>query len=375
MCDINTVNTDDNGDGIVNSGTDNRINNDIRINTDSGIDPNNRANDICVDIQNLNVRFPTRSGLMGKISGWTKAVDGISFGIRRGETFSVVGESGCGKTTAAMAVMGLIKPTSGDIRLYLGDYKEKSTQWADLHGGERKRLRRLVQIVFQDPYSSLNPRMTVRSILSEPFAIHNLYGKKEREARIAELLDRVGLSTAYLDRYPHEFSGGQRQRVGIARALATSPEFIVADEPVSALDVSIQAQIINLLQDLQRRYSQTMLFISHDLAVVRHIADRIAVMYRGKIMEMGDNEAIFASHAHPYTELLLKSVPTAGTGTVVTATPKVSTIGDDKDVSTTGNGAGCAFYPRCPRRCDRCVNETPELNDLGSGHFVACFCA
>jgi oligopeptide/dipeptide ABC transporter ATP-binding protein len=333
---------------------------------------NTDNNDICVDIRNLKVRFPTHSGLMGKISGWTKAVDGVSFSIRRGETFSVVGESGCGKTTAAMAVMGLIKPTSGDIRLYIGDHKEKSTRWADLSGGERKRLRRLVQIVFQDPYSSLNPRMTVRSILSEPFAIHNLYGKKEREARIAELLDQVGLSTAYLDRYPHEFSGGQRQRVGIARALATSPEFIVADEPVSALDVSIQAQIINLLQDLQRRYSQTMLFISHDLAVVRHIANRIAVMYRGKVMETGDNEAIFSSHAHPYTELLLKSVPTVGS--VVAATPKVSTVNDDKDALTASGGDGCAFYPRCPRRCDRCVNETPELKDLGNGHFAACFC-
>ena len=341
MSDINTVNT---------------------INTDN--------NDICVDVQDLNVRFPTRSGLMGKISGWTKAVDGVSFDIKRGETFSVVGESGCGKTTAAMAVMGLIKPASGTVRLYLGEHKEKSTGWDDLRGGGRKRMRRLVQIVFQDPYSSLNPRMTVRSILSEPFVIHNLYGKKEREERIAELLDQVGLSTAYLDRYPHEFSGGQRQRVGIARALATSPEFIVADEPVSALDVSIQAQIINLLQDLQRRYSQTMLFISHDLAVVRHIADRIAVMYRGKIMETGDNEAIFSSHAHPYTELLLKSVPAVGSAVI--AAQKASTVGDDKD-ALTASGGGCAFYPRCPRRGGRCADETPELKDLGGGHFAACF--
>ncbi|MDR2591368.1 MAG: ATP-binding cassette domain-containing protein [Chitinispirillales bacterium] len=339
------------------------------INTANAV--NTDDDDVCADVRNLKVHFPTRSGLMGKISGWTKAVDGVSFSIKRGETFSVVGESGCGKTTAAMAVMGLIKPTSGDIRLYLGEHKEKPTNWDGLSGGERKRLRRLVQIVFQDPYSSLNPRMTVRSILSEPFAIHNLYGKKEREARIAELLDQVGLSTAYLDRYPHEFSGGQRQRVGIARALATSPEFIVADEPVSALDVSIQAQIINLLQELQRRYSQTMLFISHDLAVVRHIADRIAVMYRGKIMEMGDNEAIFSSHAHPYTELLLKSVPTVGSAVI--ATPKASTAGDDKDVLTAGGGAGCAFYPRCPRRRDRCADETPELSELGGGHFAACF--
>jgi oligopeptide/dipeptide ABC transporter ATP-binding protein len=331
--------------------------------------PNNETNDACVDVENLRVHFPTRSGLTGKISGWTKAVDGVSFGIKRGETFSIVGESGCGKTTAAMAVMGLIKPASGSVRLYLGGRKEKPALWAELRGEERKRLRRLVQIVFQDPYSSLNPRMTVRAILSEPFIIHNLYPKKERGARIAELLDQVGLSTAYLDRYPHEFSGGQRQRIGIARALATSPELIVADEPVSALDVSIQAQIINLLQDLQRRYNQTMLFISHDLAVVRHIADRIAVMYRGKIMEMGSNEDIFTSHAHPYTELLLKSVPTAGTG--ITAAPKAPIIGDDKDAAASG-GNGCAFYPRCPKHSDRCAGEVPELNDLGNGHFAAC---
>jgi oligopeptide/dipeptide ABC transporter ATP-binding protein len=333
-------------------------------------DINTANNDVCAVIENLGVHFPTRSGLMGKVSGWTKAVDGVSFNIKRGEAFSVVGESGCGKTTAALAVMGLIAPTSGSIRLRLGEHREKPAQWADLRGGERKQLRRLMQIVFQDPYSSLNPRMTVRATLSEPFAIHNLCAKSERSARIAELLDRVGLSTDYLDRYPHEFSGGQRQRIGLARALATSPEFIVADEPVSALDVSIQAQIINLLRDLQRRYNQTMLFISHDLAVVRHIADRIAVMYRGKIMEMGDNEDIFAAHAHPYTELLLKSVPTAGAGLSVKHREPVN--GDDKDASAASDG-GCAFYPRCPRRRDRCAEETPELNGLRNGHFAACF--
>jgi oligopeptide/dipeptide ABC transporter ATP-binding protein len=306
---------------------------------------------------------------MGKVSGWMKAVDGISLNIERGEAFSVVGESGCGKTTAALAVMGLVAPTCGSIRLYLGNHKEKPTSWTDLRGGERKRLRRLMQIVFQDPYSSLNPRMTVGATLSEPLDIHNIGAKSERNARIAELLDQVGLSTAYLDRYPHEFSGGQRQRVGIARALAASPEFIVADEPVSALDVSIQAQIINLLRDLQQRYDQTMLFISHDLAVVRHIADRIAVMYRGKIMETGDNETIFSDQAHPYTELLLNSVPAVGTG--LTAKPKEPVIGDDKDSSAI-NDRGCAFYPRCPRRCGGCAEEAPELKDLGNGHLAAC---
>ncbi|MDR0330528.1 MAG: ATP-binding cassette domain-containing protein [Chitinispirillales bacterium] len=322
----------------------------------------------CVDISGLKVHFPARAGVMGKISGWTKAVDGVSFRIARGEVFAVVGESGCGKTTTAQAVMGLIQPTSGSVRLFLGDHKEKSARWGDLRGGERKRLRRRMQIVFQDPYSSLNPRMTVRSALAEPLVIHGLGGKKERDARVAELLDQVGLSPAYLDRYPHEFSGGQRQRVGIARALATSPEFIVADEPVSALDVSIQAQIINLLQDLQERYSQTLLFISHDLAVVRHIANRIAVMYRGKVMEMGENEEIFAAHAHPYTELLLKSVPAAG----AELAQKSQSAEDDRDVSA-DSGGGCAFYPRCPRRIDRCATEAPGLEDVGGGHLSACF--
>ena len=327
-------------------------------------------NNICIDITGLRVHFPARSGVLGKTSGWTKAVDGVSFQIIRGEVFAVVGESGCGKTTTAQAVMGLIPPTSGSIQLSLGDHKENPVTWADLNdAAERKKLRRRMQIVFQDPYSSLNPRMTVRSILEEPLIIHKAGGRMERGARIAELLEQVGLSHAYLDRYPHEFSGGQRQRVGIARALATSPEFIVADEPVSALDVSIQAQIINLLQDLQQRYRQTMLFISHDLAVVRHIANRIAVMYRGKIVEMGANEQIFASPAHPYTELLLRSVPSTGSASV----PKDRDAADDRDLST-GNEKGCAFYPRCPRRGERCRQETPPLEDTGAGRVSACFC-
>jgi ABC-type oligopeptide transport system ATPase subunit len=268
--------------------------------------------DNCIDVKDLKVHFPTHSGVWGKISGWVKAVDGISFEIKRGEAFAIVGESGCGKTTTAQAIMGLVKPTAGSIRLTLGDHKEKPVNWADLRGDERKKLRRQIQMVFQDPYSSLNPRMTVKAVLEEPLIIHKAGSKRERESKVKELLDQVGLSTSYLDRYPHEFSGGQRQRICIARALATSPEFIVADEPVSALDVSIQAQIINLMQDLQQRYNQTMLFISHDLAVVRHIANRIAVMYKGQIVEMGDSEEIFSSPKHEYTELLLKSVPRIG---------------------------------------------------------------
>jgi len=296
-------------------------------------------------------------------------VDGVSFSVKRGEVFALVGESGCGKTTTAQAVMGLIPPTSGAIRMYVGGHKEKGTVWNELRGSERKKLRRQMQIVFQDPYSSLNPRMAVRAVLEEPLIIHGLGGRAEREALVSELLEQVGLSSSYLDRYPHEFSGGQRQRICIARALATSPEFIVADEPVSALDVSIQAQIINLLQDLQRQYNQTMLFISHDLAVVRHIANRIAVMYRGKIMEMGENERIFTAPAHPYTELLLKSVPTVGS----TVTPNVKQQASDDTELYNSYKNGCYFYSRCPRRTERCKQEMPTLEDIGGGHLSACF--
>jgi len=347
----------------------NNVNDNVDVNNvkNNSINGNN-IGDTCIDIRDLNVHFPARGGVFGKIAGWTKAVDGVSFSIRRGETFALVGESGCGKTTTAQAIMGLIPPTSGSIRMYIGEYREKGAAWGGLRGEERKKLRRLMQIVFQDPYSSLNPRMTVRATLEEPMIIHNIGGRGEREARIMELLEQVGLSSSYLDRYPHEFSGGQRQRICIARALAVSPEFIVADEPVSALDVSIQAQIINLLQDLQRQYNQTMLFISHDLAVVRHIANRISVMYRGKIMEMGENEQIFADPAHPYTELLLKSVPTVGSA--ITANVK-QVASDDPDLSN-DNKTGCGFYSRCPKRTEHCRNETPQLVDVGGGHLSAC---
>jgi len=325
--------------------------------------------DTCIDIRELKIHFPARSGVFGKIAGWTKAVDGVSFSVKRGEVFALVGESGCGKTTTAQAVMGLIPPTFGAIQIYVGSHKEKGATWGGLRGSERKKLRRQMQIVFQDPYSSLNPRMAVRAVLEEPLIIHGLGGRTERETRIMELLEQVGLSSSYLDRYPHEFSGGQRQRICIARALATSPEFIVADEPVSALDVSIQAQIINLLQDLQRQYNQTMLFISHDLAVVRHIANRIAVMYQGKIMEMGENERIFTAPAHPYTELLLKSVPTVGS----TVTPSVKQQSSDDTELYNNCKTGCGFYKRCPKREERCQQETPPLEDIGGGHLSACF--
>lgn len=323
-------------------------------------------NDISITVKDLKVHFPSRSGLLGKVNGWTRAVDGVSFTVKKGEVFALVGESGCGKTTTAQAIMGLLPVTDGSVHLALGSYKEKSISWEDLSNRERKSLRRHIQIIFQDPYSSLNPRMTVKSVLEEPLAIHG-YSQEARNARINELLDQVGLSKSYLNRYPHEFSGGQRQRIGIARALATSPELIVADEPVSALDVSIQAQIINLLQELQSTYNQTLLFISHDLAVVHHMANRVAVMYLGKIVEMGTEDQIFSSPLHPYTSLLLRSVPTVGKKSSVSTT--VST--DERDVSNPENAA-CSFYSRCPRRTDNCRMETPELREFGDGHIAAC---
>ncbi len=321
-----------------------------------------------ITVENLKVHFPSRSGLMGKINSWTKAVDGVSFTVKKGEVFALVGESGCGKTTTAQAIMGLTPITEGTIKLHLGNFKDQGISWDDLGGTERKNLRRQIQIVFQDPYSSLNPRMTVRSILEEPLVIHGTTSQKERTARIKELLDQVGLSESYLDRYPHEFSGGQRQRIGIARALATSPELIVADEPVSALDVSIQAQIINLLQDLQSIYKQTLLFISHDLAVVRHLANRVAVMYLGKIVEMGSEAQIFSSPLHPYTSLLLNSVP----GIDKKVNKAVSTPAEDQEVSA-HNLNGCSFYPRCPRRTEKCRENSPQLVDFGSEHLASCF--
>jgi len=338
-------------------------------------------NEICIDVRDLKIHFPARSGLAGKVSGWTKAVDGISFTVKKGEVFAIVGESGCGKTTAAQAIMGLLKPTSGSIEINIGDSSNDKNPkiWDNLNAAQRKDLRREMQIVFQDPYSSLNPRMTVKSILEEPLIIHKLGSQKERAARIDELLNQVGLSKSYLDRYPHEFSGGQRQRIGIARSLATSPKLIVADEPVSALDVSIQAQIINLLQDMQTTYSQTLLFISHDLAVVRHIANRIAVMYQGKIMEMGSDDQIFSSTLHPYTELLLKSVPTIKKSQnserklTDKKEPSADKTSEDKSQNENNEHRGCSFYPRCPIRTEQCRSESPQLEDFGDGHLCACF--
>lgn len=322
---------------------------------------------IVADISDLKVHFPVRKGVFGGVAGVVKAVDGVSFKIRRGEIFALVGESGCGKTTTAQAVLGLVPKTSGRVALSVGDWKEKSVNWEDLTSMQKRELRKQIQVVFQDPFSSLDPRFTVRQVIEEPLIIHKICSGSKRAEIVKDLLNKVGLSDEYLNRYPHEFSGGQRQRICIARALATGPELIVADEPVSALDVSIQAQIINLLQDLQSTYNQTLLFISHDLAVVRHVANRLAVMYLGKIAESGTENHIFSSPRHPYTALLLESIPVPGKG----RSNRGKVLSDDRE--KTGPENGCSFYSRCPRRIDECLQRCPELVDAGDNHLVACF--
>jgi oligopeptide transport system ATP-binding protein len=323
------------------------------------------ANNTILSVTGLHVHFPVRQGVFGKAVGSVKAVDGVNLAIRRGDIFALVGESGCGKTTTAQAVAGLIPATSGSIRLSFSNMPH--FEWASSDSAGRKTVRQRMQMIFQDPYSSLNPRMTVQSILEEPFLIHRIGTRSDRIDRIYKLLDQVGLSKEYLRRYPHEFSGGQRQRIGIARALATGPELIIADEPVSALDVSIQAQIINLMQDLRSAFQLTQLFISHDLAVVRHLADRIAVMYRGKIVEYGNEHDLFGSPRHPYTIVLLDSVPVPGKG----RKKRGGTASEDAERNQ--QVPGCSFYPRCPRRLDECLHTVPELKELKPGSGAACF--
>jgi oligopeptide/dipeptide ABC transporter ATP-binding protein len=315
-----------------------------------------------VSVRNLKKEFPIRKGVLSRQVGAVKAVNDVSFDVARGETLGVVGESGCGKTTTGRAILRLIEPTSGDVRFEGRDVRSMGTS-------ELRALRREMQIIFQDPVSSLNPRMSVGAIIREGLTIHKLAEGAAADARVRQLLQEVGLRPEYSNRYPHEFSGGQRQRIGIARALSVEPKFIVCDEPVSALDVSVQAQVINLLEDLQRDHDLTYMFIAHDLSVVEHIADRVAVMYLGKIVELATAEDLYATPLMPYTQALLSAVPVAD--------PKArkERIILQGDVPSPANPpSGCVFHPRChhPAKDAACAAIVPPLEEKTPGHFAAC---
>ena len=314
-----------------------------------------------LEVSDLVKHYPVRGGVLRRRVGTVHAVDGVSFSLGTGETLGLVGESGCGKSTVARSILRLVEPTSGSIRLDGRDITR-------LGKAELRPIRRSMQIVFQDPFASLNPRMTAGEIVGEPLSVHGLAAGRDKRERIAELFEQVGLRPDQMRNYPHQFSGGQRQRICIARALSLGPKLIVCDEPVSALDVSIQAQVINLLIDLQRRHGFSYLFIAHDLAVVAHISHRVAVMYLGRIVEIADKRELFAHPRHPYTQALLASVPVADP-TAKRLTPMI-----DGDVPSPINPpAGCAFHTRCRYVMDRCRIERPALADSGPQHQVACF--
>ena len=327
-----------------------------------------------VEVRNLKKFYPIQRGLLRRVVGEIKAVDDVSFNVQPGETLALVGESGCGKTTTARCVLRAIDPTAGEVLFRASD--GSLVDVARVPRSRLRPLRREMQMIFQDPFSSLNPRMTLLDIVGEPLEVNAVGSRQERTERVAELLRLVGLRPEYMRRYPHAFSGGQRQRIGIARALALNPRLVVADEPVSALDVSVQAQILNLLLELQERFGLTYLFVAHDLSVVKHISDRIAVMYVGQIVEMTDTDRLFASPRHPYTAALLSAIPEPD--------PKINRrrnrgAGLRKDVGLQGEvanpaapPAGCYFHPRCPYAVDVCRSVTPVWEELEAGHFVRC---
>jgi peptide/nickel transport system ATP-binding protein len=314
-----------------------------------------------LEVRDLRKHFPIRKGLLSRVVGRVYAVDGISFHIKKGETLGLVGESGCGKSTAGKTVLKLIEPTAGTIKV-------RGTDITALDKAGMRPFRRQMQIIFQDPYSSLNPRMSAGGIVGEPLSIHHIASGRDKEDRVAALFERVGLRPEHMVKYPHEFSGGQRQRIGIARALALNPSLIVGDEPVSALDVSIQAQVINLLIDLQEEYKLSYLFIAHDLAVVEHISHRIAVMYLGKIVEMAEKRELFQRALHPYSEALLSAVPIPDPR--IKRGKRIILRGDVP--SPINPPPGCHFHTRCPYAFERCRVEMPALREVEPGHWAAC---
>ena len=320
---------------------------------------------LILEVKNLRKYFPIRRGLLRRVVGYVRAVDDISFVIGRGETLALVGESGCGKTTASRCILRALQPTKGQIRFRTS--KGKTVDVARLRKSELRPLRREMQMIFQDPYSSLNPRMTIFDIIGEPLLVNGMRSAAERRERIEELLKLVSLPPEYMNRYPHAFSGGQRQRIGIARALALNPALIVADEPVSALDVSVQAQIVNLLLELQDELDLSYLFVAHDLSVVKHVSDRVAVMYVGKIVEIAETTALFEKPRHPYTEALLSAVPKPDPRF---RAQRILLEGEVADPAHPP--PGCYFHPRCRYAVDKCQTNPPQFEELEPDHFVSC---
>ncbi|HEX9114995.1 MAG TPA: oligopeptide/dipeptide ABC transporter ATP-binding protein, partial [Anaerolineae bacterium] len=317
------------------------------------------------EVSGLKKHFPVHQGVFSRVAGHVRAVDGVSFAIGRGETLGLVGESGCGKTTASRCVLRALQPSSGQMLFRTGE--GKTVDLSTLTREELRPLRRQMQMIFQDPYGSLNPRMTLFDIVGEPLLVNGMRNRKQREERVAELLQLVGLRPEFMQRFPHAFSGGQRQRIGIARALALHPRLVVADEPVSALDVSVQAQTLNLLLDLQKRLNLTYLFVSHNLSVVKHICDRVTVMYVGKIVETATSQELFTRPRHPYTAALLAALPVAD--------PRIKTgnVELPGEVASPANPpSGCYFHPRCTFCIDRCRTEAPAYREITPGHFAAC---
>jgi len=325
---------------------------------------NDSQNNKLIEVINLKKYFPITSGFLKKVVGYIRAVDDISFFIKKGETLGLVGESGCGKTTTGRLILNVVTPTAGKVKFYHNDI---GIDISLLEGKKLRQFRRHMQLIFQDPYSSLNPRMTILNIVGEPLMAYGMHRGKELEARVKWLIKQVGLNVQYLHRYPHAFSGGQRQRICIARALALNPELVICDEPVSALDVSIQAQIINLLKDLQQELELTYLFIAHDLSVVENISNRVAVMYVGKIVELAHTDALFHSPLHPYTEALMSALPKPDPRHKST---RIILQGDVADPSNPPSG--CMFHPRCRYAREQCRFEVPELIDYGDNHYAMC---